>query len=197
MLLAPLLLASLATAQFPSNTITPISLPSYTGCPPDGPLLPRPTDLASSQYIQKAAANLTDSLHAAIDGHITAGWVVDNVTFSVAVVSPNTKSHGTNGDVLWEYHHRAKLATQGTPQITGDTQYLIGSVSKAFTELLVLRIGIDPHRPVTDFLPELDGNTPIAWRDISLQMLGESLAGIPPNRMALPYIIPSIYSTAT
>ncbi|KAL4890542.1 beta-lactamase/transpeptidase-like protein [Aspergillus ambiguus] len=197
MLLSILSVISLAAAQFPSNPQTPIPTPSYTGCPPDGPLLPRPTSLLSSENIQSAASNLTTSLNAAVSGSIKAGWVVDNVTFSVAVVSPNTNQTGHkygNANVVWEYHHRAATATQGTTNITSDSQYLIGSISKPITDILLLKSGLDIQRPVTDFLPELDiPNSSIAWREITLQMLGEHLAGIPPNDVYEIFTVQPLY----
>jgi actin-related protein 6 len=45
---AGLFVASLA--QLPTAPEL-IPVPSYSGCPPDGPLLPHPTDLANSKYI--------------------------------------------------------------------------------------------------------------------------------------------------
>jgi actin-related protein 6 len=50
-----------------------IPVPSYSGYPPDGPLLPRPTDLANSKYIQGAAKNLSSILDSAVQGEIKAG----------------------------------------------------------------------------------------------------------------------------
>ncbi|GAB1211585.1 hypothetical protein ATERTT37_000708 [Aspergillus terreus] len=155
--------------------------------------------LSQSRFLQAAASNLTASLNAAVNGTIKAGWAVDNVTFSVAAVSPNA-AHSVTGnengysDILWEYHHHATAATQGTSRITSDTQYLIGSVSKLITDLLLLKSGVDVHRPVTDFLPELNSsNSSIAWREITLQMLGEHLAGIPPNGVYEIYPLQPLY----
>lgn len=54
---------------------------------------------------------------------------------------------------IWEYHHCARNDTQG-PVVTGDTQYLIGSVSKVFSALVLLKTGVDTQSRVTDFFPE-------------------------------------------
>ncbi|KAL2813066.1 beta-lactamase/transpeptidase-like protein [Aspergillus cavernicola] len=188
-----LFLSSLAAAQFQS----PIPIPSYSSCPPNGPLLPHPTSLSTSKHVRTAATNLTISLDAAIRGTLKAGWDVNNVTFSVAMISPDANPNGGGGgsnDILWEYHHRATAATQGTEYITGDTQYLIGSVSKVFTDLLVLESGIDIHQSVTRFLPELaTPNSYIVWPEISLKILGEHLAGISPNYVYEIFPLQSVF----
>ncbi|KAL4797441.1 beta-lactamase/transpeptidase-like protein [Aspergillus venezuelensis] len=129
---------------------------SYTGCPPDGPLLPRPTDLANAEYIQDAASNLSESLDAAVKGEIKAGWIVENVSFSLALVSP----YGADGEdynvkPFWEYHYRGENNEQGAKKVDGDSQYLIGSVSKVFSDLMVLKSGVDLRSPVTAFFPQL------------------------------------------
>ncbi|KAB8233510.1 uncharacterized protein BDW43DRAFT_276519 [Aspergillus alliaceus] len=51
------LIIGLRSAQLPSApSFTPD--PSYTGCPPDGPLLPKPTNLAQSKHFRTATDNL-------------------------------------------------------------------------------------------------------------------------------------------
>ncbi|KAE8152462.1 beta-lactamase/transpeptidase-like protein [Aspergillus avenaceus] len=178
-ILGTLSLTSIASAQLPSAPSL-IPDPSYTGCPPDGPLLPRPTNLTQSKYLQAATDNLTAALDSALKGEIKAGWVVDNVSFSVAIVSPNGGQD--HNKPLWEYHHRAKHNTGGAAQATGDSQYMIGSVSKVFSDLVLLKSGVDIQSPVTEFLPELAApNASIQWKDITLQALADHLAGIPPN----------------
>ncbi|KAL4929264.1 serine hydrolase domain-containing protein [Aspergillus undulatus] len=171
-----------SSAQLPSAAeLAPA--PSYTGCPPEGPLLPRPTDLANSRHIKDVASNLSKQLDAAVNGDIEAGWFVESVSFSLALVSP----YGTDGanDVIkpfWEYHHRGERNEQGVDEVDGGSQYLIGSVSKVFSDLMVLKSGVDLRAPVTGFLPQLrDPRSKIRWEDITLEMLTDHLAGIPPN----------------
>lgn len=173
---------AVSSAQLPSPPDL-IPSPSYTGCPPDGPLLPRPTDLANSKYIQDAANSLSNKLDSAVDGEIKAGWVVENVSFSLALVSPYGPS-GVEDNVnpFWEYHHRGKNNEKGASKVNGDTQYLIGSVSKVFSDLMVLKSGVDLQSPVTNFLPQLRSNkSKIPWEDITLEMLVDHLAGVPSN----------------
>ncbi|KAL4884376.1 beta-lactamase/transpeptidase-like protein [Aspergillus karnatakaensis] len=174
-----------------------IADPSYSGCPPGGPLLPRPTDLAHSKYIHDAGKDLTAKLDAAIQGEISAGWTVENVSFSLALVSPYGAS-GVEDNVVpfWEYHHRGKNNVQGVSQVDGDTQYMIGSVSKVFSDLMLLKSGVDLRTPVTDYLPQLRSKrSKIGWEDITLEMLADHLAGIPPNAFYEFYFLNSFHES--
>ncbi|KAL4944034.1 hypothetical protein BDV06DRAFT_233978 [Aspergillus oleicola] len=183
-------------AQLPSAPEL-AAAPSYTGCPPDGPLLPRPTDLANSKYIQDAANNLSEALDAAVKGEIKAGWIVENVSFSLALVSPyGADGEDSNVKPSWEYHHRAENNEQGVEEVDGDSQYLIGSVSKVFSDLMVLKSGVDLQAPVTDFLPQLasDGSK-IRWEEITLEMLTDHLAGVPPNDFYEFYFLNSFHES--
>lgn len=175
-------LSTVSSAQLPSPPDL-IPAASYTGCPPEGPLLPRPTDLANSKHIQNAAKNISKGLENALKGEIDAGWIVENVSFSLALVSPyGVSGVENNSRPFWEYHHRGKNNKQGVVEADGDTQYLIGSVSKVFSDLMVLKSGVDLQASVTDFLPQLRSNrSRIRWEDITLEMLADHLAGVPSN----------------
>ncbi|KAL5333489.1 beta-lactamase/transpeptidase-like protein [Aspergillus crustosus] len=189
--------ASFFTASCAQLPTAPDLLPdqSYPGCPPDGPLLPRPTDLSNSRHILHSGEALTAKLDAAIQGEIKAGWIVENVSFSLALVSPYGAS-GIEDNVkpFWEYHHRGLNNKQGVSQVDGETQYLIGSVSKVFSDLMLLKSGVDLRRPVTDFLPQLKAKrSKIRWEDITLEMLADHLAGIPPNAFYEFYFLNSFH----
>ena len=175
----PLLQHSLVDA---ADTTNPPA-PSWTGCPVGGPLLPRPTNLGESKHIRDATAALAKNLDAAVSGEIKAGWDVENSSFSVAFVSPNAANNGKG--VLWDYHHRGERNVNGTKHIDGDSQYLIGSVSKVFSALLLLQSGLNMEDPITKYLPELKGDgsapTPIQWENVTLDMIPAHLVGIPPN----------------
>jgi CubicO group peptidase (beta-lactamase class C family) len=80
---------------------------------------------------------------------------------------------------LWEYHHLATNNTNSTKRVDGDSQYLIGSVSKVFTDLLLLKSGLNMDDPVTKYLPELEGESVIQWEDVTLGALGDHLSGMP------------------
>ncbi|KAL3461088.1 beta-lactamase/transpeptidase-like protein [Aspergillus heterothallicus] len=171
-------LCAASSAQFPKAPEL-IAAPDYKGCPPDGPLLPRPTDLANSKYIQDAAGNLTAMLDSAVKGEIKASWIVENVSFSLALVSPYGPS-GTEDNVMpsWEYHHRGKITTV------------------VFSELMLLKSGVDLQAPVTDFLPQLRSPmSKIPWENITLEMLADHLAGIPPNAFYEFYFLNSFHES--
>jgi actin-related protein 6 len=134
-------------------------------------------------------------LDSAVQGKIKAGWVIENVSFSLALVSPYGAS-GAEDNVrpFWEYHHRAEENEQGTANINGNTQYLIGSVSKVFSDLMLLKSGVDLQTLVTHFLPQLRSNkSKIRWENITLEMLADHLAGIPPNCKGLLSVV--LYDT--
>ncbi|KAL2868694.1 serine hydrolase domain-containing protein [Aspergillus lucknowensis] len=185
-----------ASAQIPTAPdLTPD--PNYKGCPPDGPLLPRPTDLANSKYVQEAGKKLSHLLDSAVNGEIEAGWIRENVSFSLALVSPYGPG-GVEDNVkpFWEYHHRAKNNEQGVTEVDGDTQFLVGSVSKVFSDLMLLRSGVDLRSPVTDFLPELRSpKSKIPWEEVTLEMLADHLAGVPPNVFYEFYFLNSFHES--
>lgn len=179
-------LVTISSAQFPSKSLVAVS--SYTGCPPEGPLLPRPTNVSNSKHFQAAADQLTSLLDSTVAGNIKAGWDVENVSFSLAVVSPNGSLDENTGMPIWEYHHRGKKNNKGTSNVTGDSQYLVGSVSKALSVAVLLKSRVDIRDPVTKFLPELRSKESLAgWEDITLEALAEHLAGVPPNCMPISH----------
>ncbi|EFR01825.1 beta-lactamase [Nannizzia gypsea CBS 118893] len=164
------------------NHLAAAAAPSVSspGCVPSGALLPRPTDLGQSQYIKDATKSLSQSLDDAVSGKIKAGWDVANTSFSVALVSPNGGDPRTG--ILWEYHHLGEKNVNGTKHLDGDSQYLIGSVSKVFSDLLLLKSNVDLHDPVAKYLSQLKNeSSPIDWGNISLLSLSEHLSGTPAN----------------
>lgn len=155
-------------------------------CRLEGPVLPQIplASLSSSSIIQEAAANLSATLDAALEGTINAGWETANASFSLGLVSAH--QDGGPGIPLWEYHHLAEANTRGTDVIGRDSQYLIGSITKAISDYIMLQSGVDIDRPVTDYLLVLgeDGSR-IQWRDVTLRMLASHLAGVPVNCTSL------------
>ena len=145
-------------------------------CRPNGPVVPRPTNLSKSDTVTSALSDLTEILQRAVDGEIDAGFPVDNSSFSLAVVSTSQEDPGVP---LWEFHHLSPNNVNGTKDISRDSQYLIGSISKVISDLVLLKSGVDPDTPVQEYLPELKGR--ISWEDITLRDLGNHQAGVPPN----------------
>lgn len=180
-----ILAAFLGSTAYAASTGSPsrVPLPSWTGCPFNGLPLPRPTNLASSEIIQNATDSLTDSLDLAIKGQTKAGFDVANTSFSLALISSSMRSSGdSNTSINWSYHHLGKNNVDGTRQLDDDSQYLIGSVSKLFTDFLLLESNIDMEDPITKYLPGLDKEgSPIEWGNITLSTLSNHLAGIPSN----------------
>ncbi|EFE44488.1 beta-lactamase, putative [Trichophyton verrucosum HKI 0517] len=157
---------------------------SVPGCVPSGALLPRPTELNQSQNIKDATERLSRSLDDAVSGRIKAGWDIANTSFSVSIVSPNGGDPKTG--ILWEYHHLAEKNVNGTKHLDSNSQYLIGSVSKIFSDLLLLKSDVDLQDPITKYLPQLkNASSPIDWDNISLLSLSEHLSGIPANTKPL------------
>jgi CubicO group peptidase (beta-lactamase class C family) len=151
-------------------------LATYSGCPPDGPLLPRPQNLPSSAVVQNATAEFQATIDQALTGKIRAGWAVENASFSIGLISADDPAP------IWEYHHRASANVNGTEKVDGDTQYLVGSISKLITALLALRTEVDLEAPVTEYLPQLSNESSvISWDNITLLALADHLSGIPPN----------------
>ncbi|PGH12652.1 hypothetical protein AJ79_04150 [Helicocarpus griseus UAMH5409] len=180
---AILCIACESIAQQATPAVPPTPIPSYSGCPVDGPVLPRPTNLSKSKHIRAVTENLSTALDSAIDGEAKAGWDVKNASFSLAFVSPHDDEFGAEGgQPLWEYHHLAEGNTKGTKSLNGDSQYLIGSISKLFSNLILLKSGLNLEDSVTKYLPELkNDSSPVRWENITLASLGEHLSGIPPN----------------
>lgn len=157
-------------------SFTALRISAYSGCSPDGPLLPRPQKLAQSTAIQNATSQLQSSLDKALSGNSRAGWSVENTSFSIGFISADSEVP------IWEYHHRGAANINGTYHTDGDTQYLVGSISKLITDMLVLRTGIDLDVPVTQYLPQLSNESSIiSWENITLASLADHLSGIPPN----------------
>ncbi|KAH8665020.1 beta-lactamase/transpeptidase-like protein [Tricladium varicosporioides] len=153
------------------------SISDAVKCAPDGPLLPRPTTLHSSPKIAIAKESIKRLLDKATSGQLIVPWTVPNISFSVAFTALNSPSPSTP---LFEYHHLATTNINGTKHVDGDSQYLIGSISKAVSDLLLLKSGLNVNDPITKYLPELKGkNLPIEWDQITLKSLGDHLSGMP------------------
>jgi CubicO group peptidase (beta-lactamase class C family) len=150
-------------------------------CRPPGPVVPPPRSINTETLFTEAADNLTTLMDAAIAGEIVAGWPVENVSFSLALVTWDQPDRAVPA---WEYHHLSPNNVRGTTELDRDSQYLIGSISKVVTDYILLKSGVDPDTPVSTFFPGLaDETSLIAWGEITLRHLAAQVAGIPPNCM--------------
>ena len=166
-LLIPSLLALVRTAH------------GILACRPDGPVVPAPRNLSNSAILKRVGADLTAALDKAVKGEIKAGWPVENVSFSLGLVSLGQKDAGIP---IWEYHHLSPKNVNGTKKADRDSQYLIGSVTKVLSDAIVLKSGIELDDPITKWLPQLNNaSSLISWNNITIRALASHLAGIPPN----------------
>lgn len=150
-------------------------------CRPEGPILPKPTSLSLSPTFQNASAEFTESLNTLVAGNITAGWALENSSFSLAVVAWD------DPEPVWEYHHLAATNVNGTKEVDKESQYLIGSISKVISDYVLLRSGVDVDKPVTEFLTSLNSSdSSIQWQNITLRMLASHLSGAPTNCKPFP-----------
>ncbi|GAB1317986.1 Beta-lactamase-like protein 2 [Madurella fahalii] len=149
------------------------------GCHPEGPPVPRPRRLKQSTTFQQALSGLSKTLDNALAGKIKAGFDIHNISFSIGITSFDQPQ---SDPLVWEYHHLSPANVNGTKSIDKHSQYLIGSISKAITDTLLLRSGINYDDPVTKYLPSLANNESlIAWEDITLRALAGQVAGVVPN----------------
>jgi CubicO group peptidase (beta-lactamase class C family) len=170
---------------------SPTPLSPWGGCVPYGPLVPRPTDLGKAKIIQDATAKLSQTFDDALAGKIKAGFDVNETSFSVGFVSRQGEgATRANSGLIWSYHHLGKNNSNGTKIADENSQYLIGSVSKLFTDVLLLKSNINLDDSIIKYLPTLQGTQSlIQWDNITLSALSNHLAGIPSNLRKSVYII--------
>ena len=150
------------------------------GCAPEGPKFARPLNIKNSDFVANATQNITLLMNDAIKGRLKSGWTVENTSFSIAIISKESKLP------FYEYHYLAPNNNNGTKRLDGNSRYHIGSMTKWVTDLLLLRTGIDLDSPITTWIPELSNpNSTVQWKDITVRMLADHLSGIPPNCMFL------------
>ncbi|KAI1489871.1 beta-lactamase/transpeptidase-like protein [Biscogniauxia mediterranea] len=176
-----------ATPSFSLALIATELIPAVYGipnCPYPGPVFPKPTNLASSDIIQTALANLT-------------------ATFDTRATDPANNPNGTSWSMqvfsassdepIWEHYHTAMdlldADNPGVKSVDGDTIYRLGSLTKIFTIMTFLAEVGDAYwnTPVTRYVPELDllaGKAQydpimnVAWDEVTLGNLASHMAGI-------------------
>ena len=104
-------------------------------CPLWGPLLPRVHRPFDYTRVSDANDNLTDLLDQLVAGKLSAGFSTANLSFSIGLVSLDSP------EPFWEYHWVATTNVDGTKSSNGDSQFMIGSISKvrAVTQSLTSR----------------------------------------------------------
>ncbi|KAI0454104.1 beta-lactamase/transpeptidase-like protein [Xylaria acuta] len=169
----------LSAAQILSPFLLLLPVSAVLECRPPGPVVPRPKDVSRYASFTHATDKLTQALDSALVGDIRAGWPVENTSFSIGLI---TYDQNDAAVPVWEYHHLAPTNVNGTKELTRDSQYLIGSISKVISDYILLRSEVDLDESVAAYLPELaDTSSLISWKDITLRHLASQLASIPPN----------------
>lgn len=154
-------------------------------CPYNGPSFPLPTDLASSETMQAALAELT----AAFDELESDTSVNPNRTsWSVQIFSTTD----ADDKPLWEHYHTAphlNLSSVGVQEVDGNTIYRLGSNTKIFTMLTFLHEAGEEYLndPITKWVPELadlagkaaeDPVMNVDWDGITIGAIASHMAGI-------------------
>ncbi|KAK0610833.1 beta-lactamase/transpeptidase-like protein [Immersiella caudata] len=148
-------------------------------CHPEGPPVPRPRNLKQAKTLQDALSGLSKIFDDALAGKINAGFDIHNISFSIGITSHDQP---LSDPLIWEYHHLSPSNFNGTKSIDRHSQYLVGSISKAITDTVLLRSGINYEDPITKYLPSLANKESLtAWEDITLGALAGQVAGIVPN----------------
>src|SRR5262245_7324982 len=124
-------------------------------CRPNGPVIPRPRNLAQSDIFRIPTESLTQSIQQALSGEVADGWPVEHASFSLAVVSAHQPDPAVP---VWEYHHLSSANTNGTKDLSRDSQYLVGSVTKVISDLMLIKSGIDLDDPIVKYIPDLNSS---------------------------------------
>jgi CubicO group peptidase (beta-lactamase class C family) len=175
----PILLHSTSVALFCATAVF-----AQQPCPPLGPILPAPVTL-------NGLRNATQPFHAQLQNSTSA---FKNATaLSIGVKSIH------DVEPLLSFHITPSHFNQsGTGEVTGDTVYAIGSVTKLFTALAVLQLDgkIDVSAPVTRYVPRLehlstseDPLLAVDWQSVTVEALLSQLSGIAADRMRSHYTI--------
>jgi hypothetical protein len=148
-------------------------------CPLEGPVFPKPLQLAKSEAIRAAVASLTSTFNGITDS-------AQNYSFALEVFS------AYDPDPIFSVLHTApKLATlntTGVKTVDADTVFRLGSLTKIYTVYLFLINAGDKiwNEPITKYVPELqalagrsDPVEYIAWDKVTIGGLATQMTGIP------------------
>ncbi|KAG4272611.1 hypothetical protein FPRO04_10353 [Fusarium proliferatum] len=149
-------------------------------CPPYGPVLPAPRQASQHPAVQYAVDTITTVLKGQ-----TAGFNLSGVSVGVKSIYED--------DPLLDFHYTPSTMNPmvGVEKINYSTVYRLGSISKVFTVLAVLRLAEDKvlsmNDPVTRWIPELahgegshsgDELDVIHWDDVTVGDAAAHLSGL-------------------
>ncbi|KAI0101490.1 beta-lactamase/transpeptidase-like protein [Nemania sp. FL0031] len=148
-------------------------------CPLEGPVFPKPLQLAKSEAIKAAVANLTDTFKGITDD-------ARNYSFALEVFSAYDPVPLFS--VLHTAPKLAELNTTGVRTVDENTVFRLGSLTKIYTMYVFLINAGDKmwNEPITNYVPELqamanrsDPVTKTAWDKITIGGLATQMTGIP------------------
>lgn len=160
----------------------------YATCFIPGPSFPRPnfhkTDNSLKPLISRLDALVSKILSSSQDP--SSKWAVNTTSFAVHLTSniETIWSSCFTAPILGEYRDSAS-----TP-VTGNTIFRIASVTKVFTAYASLLQGGSWDASITDYVPELMGESVVSWDEITLRSLAGHLGGLIMDCMlALPSVV--------
>jgi hypothetical protein len=156
--------------------------PAFYPCPFIGSTYLKPFNLSRDPTIKAAIDNTTAVLLDAL-----ATGVLDNQTTAFSLTAFSTSDEKSRP--FYTFHQTPPILAQaplGVKNVTGDTVYRIGSLSKVLTVYAHLVADGFKHfqDPISAFVPDLLKNkdsSPIkstAWEEITLQALASHMGGI-------------------
>lgn len=156
-----------------------------------GPLVPPPINLGSVGIMNNALTNLSNSLNMAFRGDNNdefAGLISGESSVSITAMSTDDKTP------LFDFHYSSSNLNESagsTLNVTQNSVYRIGSISKLFTAYIFLVNYGWEHwdKPVTNYLPELRGSAghskttkdvvdSVDWGEVTIGALASHLSGI-------------------
>jgi hypothetical protein len=165
-----------------------VSTCQYISRPLLGPDYPAPSNLLNDAQIISAGRNLSKQLDFLVNGNSTDFDISSSFSIQWFTAEINQS--------LLQYHYTGPSVAQSSDRshdITEDSIYRVGSISKLYTMYLFLTEAGDQYfaRPITDFVPELaqaalnettSGTTNATqWEDITIGALASQMAGIARN----------------
>jgi CubicO group peptidase (beta-lactamase class C family) len=146
-------------------------------CPILGAVLPAPAKPNSHPAVGASVELLKGSIEKLVGG-------LNKSAVSVSIKSIHESSP------LFDFHYTPPtLDPRGTQKVNGDSIYRLGSISKIFPVLALLKLdGVSLEDKITKYLPELnklndqapvkDFTTQVEWDEITLGALASHLSGI-------------------
>lgn len=169
-------LTTLVVACLATSTVAESLNAALSNCAPLGAVLPAPVAPSGNKIVQETVKAIEESL-------AQLASTLESSSLSIAIQSTNEQSPLLNFQSTPKHLH-----AKGTKKVTDSTLFRLGSVSKVYTVLAVLQLGVPLSDPITKYVPQLlqlaEGqetmdliNTP-QWSEITIDALASQQAGI-------------------